>query len=204
MKQECLEMNKMEPATNINLPPTRHCHNQCVFFYIPVFYYHFSSHSWYAWSCLTRSSQRWSKSKSSPARDCTTAARAKTRSALRKGRVRCGRAGGWRDGCWRATANVQLATETHGVFSAARLQTGPQARCFQRRTGPAWPPKNCRFLDLSFLIPVGSFHTLTRETVVYCILQLASHQLVGKASSVKRQAAKGHEHEEDIFGDDLK
>lgn len=45
-KQECLEMNKMEAARNINLPPTLqwgcHCHDQCVFFYILVSYYHFS------------------------------------------------------------------------------------------------------------------------------------------------------------------
>lgn len=38
-------MNKMEPAQDINLPPTRqrdrHCFNQCVFFYILVSYYHF-------------------------------------------------------------------------------------------------------------------------------------------------------------------
>lgn len=48
MNHECLEMNKMEPARNINLPPTLqrgcHCHNQCVFFYILVSYYHFFRH----------------------------------------------------------------------------------------------------------------------------------------------------------------
>lgn len=65
-------MNKMEPARNINLPPTLqrgcHCHNQCVFFYILVSHYHFFSHiaDMPGLACLNHLSTGV-KSKSSPA-----------------------------------------------------------------------------------------------------------------------------------------
>lgn len=79
-KEECLEMNKMEPARNINLPPTLrqdcHCHNQCVFFYTLVSYYHFFfSHiaDMPGLACLNLLTTEV-KSKSNPVCDCTTAA----------------------------------------------------------------------------------------------------------------------------------
>lgn len=175
MKQECLEMNKMEPATNINLPPTLqldcHRHNQCVFFYILVFYYHFSSHSWYAWSCLPQSSQHWSKPKSSPVCDCTTAAHAKKQSTLRKGRVWCGRTNGCRYGCWRATVSVQLAAKRHMVFLTRLLPAFPSEAVQAQYGCPATVAS--LFLVCGFLL-FFYFLILTWETVVYCILGLAS------------------------------
>lgn len=174
MKQECLEMNKMEPATNINLPPTLlqdcHCHNQCVFFYTLVFYYHFSSHSWYAWSCLPQSSQHWSKSKSGPVRDCTTAAHAKKQSTLRKGRIWCGLRNQWWYGCWWATVSVQLARKWHMVFSMAQFQTRLLPAFFRSSWGSAWWPSYCWFLVLSLLMPVGFIFTLWPEKLFTYLL----------------------------------
>lgn len=94
-KRECLEMNKMEPARNINLPPTLSktatatTSVSSFIFLSPITI--FQSHSWFAWSCLPQSSQRWSQIKARHSmwlhNSCSRTAR--ERRALRKDRVWC-------------------------------------------------------------------------------------------------------------------
>lgn len=132
-------MNKMEPARNINLPPTLqrgcHCHNQCVFFYILVSYYHFFSHiaDMPGLACLNHLSTGV-KSKSSPAhtRDCTTAARVLRRevqSVWGEGRARRKK---WGRLLARPPVGTRMCaagcTVTNGVLAAVRLRTRPWPR----------------------------------------------------------------------------
>lgn len=182
MKQECLEMNKMEPARNINLPPTLQQEATATtsvssfIFLSPITI--FQSHSWYAWSCLLQSSQRWSEIKEQPSvwlhNSCSCTA--KKQSALRKGRVWCGCINGRWYGRWRAPECVQLATKWHMVLSAAQFQTGLfPALSFQEqlRLSVMFPLllRPCfEFEDACYF----HFPTLTWETIVYCILVLAS------------------------------
>lgn len=177
-KRECLEMNKMEPARNINLPPTLSktatatTSVSSFIFLSPITI--FQSHSWFAWSCLPQSSQRWSQIKAQHSmwlhNSCSRTAR--ERRALRKDRVWCACTNGRCYGHWRAPVCVQLAKGQDEGFSAPRLRTKVFSHG-QLRSESGWRSRH--FHNPSVGMPVAfTFSTLGWEAVVYHILEFSS------------------------------
>lgn len=139
MKQECLEMNKMDPARSSNLPPTLFSKTATATTSVSSFIFLspltiFQSHSWYAWSCLPQSSQHWSEIKEQPSVSIAQ------QLLMHCKEVHLGRAGygaGAGTGADMATGGHQYVCSwqvTHGVFCGqVPDRVAPRSLSFQKQ-----------------------------------------------------------------------